>query len=196
VFANRFTAFVDACVLADTLRRNLLLTLAEADFFRIHWSSAVLDETQAAIEKIRNKKGLKDASVKAEKARSAMETAFEDAIVSGYEQLVGIGHNLPDRKDAHVLAAALKAQSAIIITENLKDFPSNILSTLNMEARSADVFLADTISLDPARAVAAIKRMRERLKNPKMTPGQLLLEMEARGLTEVVDVLKPYLKLL
>lgn len=38
VFANRYTAFVDACSLVGVLKRNLLLTLAEAGFFRIRWS--------------------------------------------------------------------------------------------------------------------------------------------------------------
>ena len=52
MFANRFTAFVDACTLASALKRNLLLTLAEAEFYRIRWSAIVLEETQKAIEKI------------------------------------------------------------------------------------------------------------------------------------------------
>ena len=64
---------------------------------------------------------------------------------------------------------------------------------LNLEAKSADSFIADTIALDPGRAVSAIKRMRERFKKPEMNAEKLLLEMEARGLTETVDVLKPYI---
>jgi hypothetical protein len=31
------------------LKRNLLLTLAEADFFRLRWSEEILDETERAI---------------------------------------------------------------------------------------------------------------------------------------------------
>ncbi len=192
MFANRFTAFVDACTLADTLRRNLILTLAEAEFFRLRWSEAVLDETQTSIEKIRQNQGKADAKEKAAKARDAMQAAFEDAMVADYERLLPVSAGLPDPKDAHVIAAALKTQAAMIVTENLKDFPASILNSLNIEARSADSFLADTIALDPGRAVAAIRKMRERLKNPEITPERLLLEMEARGLTEAVDVLKPY----
>jgi hypothetical protein len=48
VFANRFTALVDACVLAGALKRNLVLTRAEADLFHIRWSDRILDETEAA----------------------------------------------------------------------------------------------------------------------------------------------------
>ncbi len=35
MFANRYTALVDACSLASVMRRNLLLSLAEAEFFRL-----------------------------------------------------------------------------------------------------------------------------------------------------------------
>ena len=94
----------------------------------------------------------------------------------------------------HVVAAAAKTQAAMIITENLKDFPATVLSDLNMEAKSADAFIADTIALDEARAVAAIRRMRERFKKPEMTPAELLLVMEAAGLIETVDVLRPHVE--
>lgn len=58
MFANRFTAFIDACSLAGALKRNLLLTLAEAEFFRLRWSIKVLDETEAAIAKFFDQKRL------------------------------------------------------------------------------------------------------------------------------------------
>jgi len=63
---------------------------------------------------------------------------------------------------------------------------------LNMDARSADQFIADTIALDPGRAVSTIRRMRERFKRPEKTAEVLLLEMEADGLTETVDVLRAH----
>jgi len=53
--------------------------------------------------------------------------------------------------------------------------------------------LADTVALDEGRAVAAIRNMRERFKKPAMTAEALLLKMEAEGLLETADLLKPYL---
>jgi hypothetical protein len=85
VFANRYTAFVDACALAGALQRNLLLTLAAAEFFRVRWSENVLDETQAAIEAIVGKKGDPDPAGAALRARRAMQQAFEDATVEDFE---------------------------------------------------------------------------------------------------------------
>jgi hypothetical protein len=166
--------------------------LAEAEFYRLRWSGPVLDETQAAIEKILAAKGAADASKKAAGARASMELAFEDAMVSHFDAYLPSCSELPDPNDAHVLAAALKTQAAMIVTENLKDFPDDILLPLNLSAKSADAFLADTISLAPGKAVPAIKKMRLRFKKPELSAEQLLLEMDARGLTETVDVLKPY----
>lgn len=194
MFANRYTAFIDACTLASALRRNLLLTLAEAEFFRVRWSAQVLAETERAIETILTGKDYDSADAKdrAARARRAMETAFEEALVDDYEDLTCACDGMPDHSDIHVLAAALKTQAATIVTENLKDFPERVLAPLNIEARSADAFIADTIALDTGRAVAAIRTMRLRLKRPEKTAELLLLDMEAAGLTETVDVLRPH----
>lgn len=192
MFANRYTAFIDACTLAGTLKRNLLLTLAEAEFFRVRWSRKVMDETEVAIAKILTGKGAADPTRHANRARVVMEAAFEDAAVEEYEAFLPACDGLPDPGDAHVLAAALKTQAATIVTENLRDFPDEFLRSRNMEVRSADQFIADTIALDPGRAVAAIRLMRQRLKRPEKTAEMLLLDMEADGLTETVDVLRAH----
>lgn len=193
MFANRFTAFIDACSLAGALRRNLLLTLAEAEFFRLRWSSMVLTETEAAIEKMLGAKGATDAAASAARARSSMEAAFEDAMVEGFDDLLSVGALLPDSDDAHVLAAAIKTRAAMLVTENLKHFPQAALQRLNIEVRSSDAFIADTIALDPGKAVAAIRTMRLRLKKPEKTAEILLLDMEATGLVETADALRSHI---
>lgn len=192
MFANRFTVFLDACTLAGALKRNLLLSLAEAEFFRLRWSGEVLSEAERAIEQILRDKGVPDATDRAQRARHAMEDAFEDALVTNYEGFLPVAAGLPDPDDAHVLAAALKTNASMIVTENLKDFPPHVLSALNIEAKCADHFVADTVLLDEARAVAAIRKMRERFKRPEKTAEALLLDMDAAGLVETVNVLKPY----
>ncbi|MFT9263247.1 MAG: PIN domain-containing protein [Zymomonas mobilis subsp. pomaceae] len=192
---HRFTVFIDACSLASPLKRNLILSLAEANLFRLRWSAPVLDETQRAIEQILKQNGTSDseANTRSIKARNCMESAFEDAMIEDFEGFLPACNDIPDLGDHHVLAAALKARSSAIVTENLKDFPDNILEPLNLVARSTDDFLVDIISLDIGRAVAAIKKMRGRFKKPEMTPEALLLRMDAIGLTETVDILQPYI---
>jgi PIN domain len=154
---------------------------------------AVLDETQKAIELICSKRSLADGAARALKARRGIEAAFADAVVTDYDGLLCVCERLPDQKDAHILAAALKTQASVIVTENLKHFPERIISPLNLEARSADMFIADTIALDEGRAVSAIRRMRERFKTPAMSAEDLSLKMEADGLTETADALRPHL---
>ena len=80
----------------------------------------------------------------------------------------------------------------MLVTDNLKDFPVGIVADLGIEVKSADDFIADTIELDPGRAVAAIKRMRKRLRRPELDAEDLINAMDAAGLTESVNALQPY----
>lgn len=195
MFANRYTAFIDACALARVLPRNLLLSLVEADFFRVRWSGQVLDETERAISGMLKKRGnpIETAKEKATHQIQQMRAAFEDAEVVNFQHLLPIANDLPDPKDSHVLAAALKTQAAAIVTDNLKDFPAHILDSLNIEARSSDDFIADTIALDTGRAVSTIRRMRERFKRPELTPEEFLLSLEVANLLATADSLRPLL---
>lgn len=77
-FKDRFTAVIDARVLAGAFRRNLLLSLAEVGFYRPRWSKRILDETEAAILKITN--GECDGS----QPRSRIEEAIPKALVTGW----------------------------------------------------------------------------------------------------------------
>ena len=192
MFANRYTALADACVLAGALRRNLLLTLAETEFFRLRWSRLILDETQSAIKAILAGRDVADAAERAARAREKMEQAFEDAMVDGFDHLLAVGEAVPDANDRHVLAAAIKARAHVIVTDNLRHFPDRALAPFGIEVRSADAFIADTAMLDIGRAVVAVQRMRSRLINPPVNADDLFLKMEAQGLTETVDTLKPF----
>lgn len=62
MFANRYTALVDACTLVSAPRRDLLLTLADAEFFRVRWSQRILDETRSALDKIFIERKIESAS--------------------------------------------------------------------------------------------------------------------------------------
>jgi predicted nucleic acid-binding protein len=193
MFANRFTVLVDACSLFSPLTRNLLLSLAEAEFFRLRWSTEILGEVERAIARSYAKLGVDDGAVRAARARSAMERAFAEATVTGYEELLSSFGALPDPNDAHVIAAALKTRASVIVTENLRHFPAPILKPLDLETKRADEFIADTIDLDIGRAVPVIRKMRERFKRPEKNAQALLLDMEASGLTHTVDSLRAHL---
>ena len=189
MFANRFTAVIDACVLAGALKRNILLSLAEAELFRPRWSDRILDEAAVAIEKILIE-AADGAEQRAKRARSAVEQAFPEALVIDYAHIERGLTGLPDPNDCHVVAAAVKAKASIIVTENLCDFPQNVLQPLEIESKTADNFIADTINLKPSLALSAMRRMRQRFKNPAMTADELLIRMEERGLMDTADILR------
>ena len=185
---DRFTAFMDANVLVPVLTRNLILSLADRYMFRVRWSACVLDEFERAFLRIHPQ----ETPQRARNHRDAMNRAFQDACVSGYEALEPAFASGPDRNDAHVMAAAQHCGAAVIVTDNLKDFPAEMLQPLAIEALSADHFIADAIDLDQDLAVAAIGAMRLRLKNPEITATSLLDKMRARGLRQSADLLDVY----
>jgi len=69
-----------------------------------------------------------------------MQTAFEDACVTGYAALVQSMTN--DKKDSHVLAAAVRTGAHAILTENVKHFPSQSVASYNIDVLTPDQFLA------------------------------------------------------
>lgn len=194
MFANRYTAFIDACTLVSVWRRNLLLTLAEAEFFRVRWSEKVLEETERAITRLMDERSIADSRARAAQSVASMRAAFPEALVEDFGLFEATTYGLPDRNDEHVLAAAIKTQAQALVTENLSDFPASVLAPLAIEARSADDFIADTIALEEGRAVAAINRMRLRLKRPELTPEDMLRSLEAHGLLETASVLAPHIE--
>jgi len=193
VFANRYTAFIDACSLFGALKRNLLLSFAQAEFYRVRWSGPVLDEVEKSLADLFTERGHPAPDAEAARQRARMEEAFPEALVADFDQFLPMCADLPDRGDHHVLAAALKAQAFALVTENLKHFPRSVLDPLNVEPRSTDDFLADTIALDRELAIAAIRKMRLRFKMPEMTTAEpLLVLMEAQGLIHTVDELRAH----
>lgn len=191
MFANRFTVVTDACVLVPPLVRNMLLSLAEAHLYRVRWSSRILDEFERGFVRdvLRRKVSAPDAA--ARRARDAMETAFPEALIEGHDHLEAALEGIPDPDDRHVVAAALHAGAAQIITNNLRDFPAAVMEHLQIDVRTADDFIADTLDLpmDSSTALSAVRRMRLGLKRPELTPTELLIRMERNGLGQTAALL-------
>lgn len=102
------------------------------------------------------------------------------------------GLDLPDEDDRHVLAAAIKCGASVIVTYNLKDFPTEILKRFEIEALHPDVFLSDIWGLDQAAVLEAVQKQRASLKNPEYTPRELLDTLLKQRLPEIVKHLSSY----
>lgn len=108
---------LDACVLVPMHLRNLLLSLAQEEFFDPIWSDNILQETQRALRD--DIPGM--TAEKAAEQVQRMRIAFPHAEVTGHEGLIRAMTN--HRKDRHVLAAAVKGGADLLVTANVRDFP-------------------------------------------------------------------------
>ncbi len=88
-----------------------------------------------------------------------MNAALPDARVSGYEWMEESIAGLPDKNDRHVVAAATHGQASVIVTFNLKDFPSEHLPG-SLFSQSPDDFLLDLLDLPPISFGARCTRYR------------------------------------
>jgi hypothetical protein len=97
-----------------------------------------------------------------------MQDAFEDAMVTGWEQVCA-GLDLPDPDDRHVLAAAITGGGQSLVTFNLKDFPDSRLLASGVEAVHPDEFLLDQLDLHPAAAMQVLSEQAADLRHPPST---------------------------
>jgi predicted nucleic acid-binding protein len=163
------SALLDSCVLYPARLRDLLLSLAAVDLFRPLWSEMIHEEWITKV--LVNRPDLTRAQLEA--ARSAMDHAFPAAAVFGFERLIPTV-SLPDPDDRHVLAAAIHARADLIVTVNLKDFPTAALSSQGIVAAHPDPFVDYLFDLDEPEAVDAVARMRGRLRAPSLSPDDFI----------------------
>ena len=163
MFAH-FTFLFDACVLYPAPVRDLILRFAIAGFYRAKWTQRIHDEWIRSL--LYKRPDLQHGKI--ERLRSVINESVEDCLVEGYEPLAAT-LKLPDPDDCHVLAAAIKAQAQIIVTYNLKDFPSETLHPFGIEAQHPDDFFLNQSDLQQGAFLSVIKRIREALKNPPKT---------------------------
>jgi predicted nucleic acid-binding protein len=180
-----FTALYDSCVLYPAPLRDLLMWLALSDLFRARWSNDIHDEW------IRNL--LEDrpdlTREQLERIRDMMNSHVRDCLVTGYEPLI-VGLTLPDPDDRHVLAAAIRAGAAVIVTFNLRDFPSELLAPFGVEAQHPDEFIVHLLDLNPGMVLNSVTRCWKNLKNPPKTADEYLDILLRQRLPETVAGLR------
>jgi predicted nucleic acid-binding protein len=163
------SALLDSCVLYPARLRDLLLSLAAVDLFCPLWSEMIHEEWITKV--LANRPDLTRAQLEA--ARSAMDHAFPAASIFGFERLIPTV-SLPDPDDRHVLAAAIHARADLIVTVNLKDFPTAALSSQGIVAAHPDPFVDYLFDLDEPEAVDAVARMRGRLRAPSLSADDFI----------------------
>lgn len=185
-----FVVLLDANVLYPAPLRDFLITLATTGLYRAKWTEEINDEwTRNLLEQ---RPELEPALTR---TRELMTRAVPDALVTGYESLVA-GLTLPDLGDRHVLAAAIRAGAQIIVTHNLKDFPSESLDPYGIEAMHPDEFLEYQFGLRANLVIKAAKTQRARLVNPPKSPEAFLERLAAQGLVVTAEKLADFMELI
>jgi hypothetical protein len=175
---------LDACVLYPQSLRDLLLSLAGSGLFHARWTERI---NQEWVEKLLLKNP--DRRIQVLRTLELVNQSVEDCIITGYEHLIE-PVVLPDPDDRHVVAAALAGGVDVIVTYNLADFPTDVLSPLGLEAQHPDDFLASMIRVGGDLACDAIKAMRERYKKPPMSAAEYIASIKAKGLVKTGSLLE------
>lgn len=181
----RLTALLDANVLYPATTRSVLMYLAIGGVFHARWTAAIQDEwTQSLLD---NRPDLKPERIA--RTRELMDSRVPDALVTGYQPLIA-SLTLPDSNDRHVLAAAIQGGASVIVTKNLKDFPTAQLSQYGIIPQHPDDFLCALLDAEPATVVAAFAMDRANLLTPPISTDSYLAALEQNDLSLTADALR------
>ncbi len=182
---------LDACVLYPAPLRDLLMHLALADLFQAKWSDDIHKEWIRNV--LANRPDLTLAQLK--RTQKLMNEHVHDCLVRGYKKLIP-QLSLPDKNDRHVLAAAIQGSVQIILTYNLKDFPTKIIKEYSVKAEHPDMFLHHLLQQYPEQFCVAIKRLRLSLKHPPVNEKKYLEVLAKQRLPKMVTALQDYAELI
>ena len=178
-----FSALLDTCVLVPSRARDVLLEVASTGAYRPLWSSEILAELDRTLRLLLGKRGVSPEETDAYLTRlfRQMETAFPDALVTGWESLAETVQ-LPDPGDRHVVAAARVGRADVIVTDNLADFPPAALPA-PLTRQSLDEFLLDALDLHPRLIISAVRAVARRTgrTGPGMTARDIAAQLQLHG---------------
>ncbi|MFD1076675.1 PIN domain-containing protein [Longispora fulva] len=161
------------------------MRLAEASAYRPLWSPDVLTELRRNVIE----RGVPEERV--DRRISQMGKAFPDALVTGYESLIGGMTN--DPKDRHILAAAVRAHAEVIVTLNLRDFPEPALKPYDVIAVTPDEFLLDQLDLYPGTTIGVLRQQAAAHRREPKTVLGLLTFLERSGLPQFAAEVRRHL---
>lgn len=182
IHSVRFIGVLDTNVIYPIEIRDLLFWFAYYDLFTPKWSKHIFKEWEEVM--VRKGVSLEDAKKRSNKAN----LAFPDAFVENYENLIP-NLQLPDKDDCHVLAAAIKTNANVIVTNNIKDFPKEYLAQFGISVKTADDFIADIIDLNNEKALQAFLELVLNRKNPNLDEYQVLDNFRKNLLKKSADYL-------
>ena len=158
--------FLDTCVLIPPNLRDVLLRMAEADLLGPLWSAEIFVELRRNLIPTMGED-------RTDTLLTDMRSAFADAEVIGYERLIATMTNHP--KDRHVLAAAVYARADVLVTANVKDFPTEHTGRVrHLRVLHPDAFLLEMLDFAPDAAIEVLNlKVKAHRRPPRDLPGLL-----------------------
>lgn len=166
---GNFSVVLDACVLYDSVIRDLLLRIAERELYKPVWSNLICEEVERNL--------LTDAKISAENSKKIirmMNSAFPEAMNLNQSEMIDLKDTNIDEKDKHVVSTAICSDSQVIVTYNIKDFPNETLKKFNIEAQTPDIFLTNILNLSYMQVLNIYTEMESAYKNPPIPREKLL----------------------
>jgi len=158
---------IDADCLYSAPVRDTLLRLAQAGLYRAYWSDGIIEE---ALRNLRLNGVMTEQQ--ANYLRSALREAFPESFVTGYRRFIADLTCAPE--DRHVLAAAIRSGSRILVTNNVRDYPAVSVAPFEIEVQTPDAFLLRQLDAYPNVVREVLADQAAALRNPPLTVAQLL----------------------
>lgn len=156
-----FVVVLDANVLYGIEVTDLFATMATRRIFRPHWSPQIIDEV---VRNLAKRPDLEPAAI--DRRIGHLNRAISGALSEVPASLIDA---MPvNENDRHVLALAVHVGAPTIVTDNLRDFPADLLEPFDIEAISPDEFTLAQVGLHPQAVLDSIDAMAaRRLRSPK-----------------------------
>jgi len=180
-----FTALLDASVLVPVSLTDTILRAAERDLFRPLWSERILDETVRALCHVHPGTAHARFGVRV----AEMKRNFPDALVAGYEAMEP-SIQLPDQDDRHVVAAARVGGADLVVTSNVRHFPTDELRRWGLEVIDPDGFLQDMLDLFPREMLAVVTEQARDLQRPSLELDDVLISLGRAGAKVFVSAVR------
>jgi hypothetical protein len=178
----------DACVLYPFHLRNIVVQIAVDHLVDARWTDEIHDEWIRSL--IADVPGIPIERLQI--TRKLMNDALPDATVTGYQaHLEAI--TLPDPDDRHVVAAAITTGASVILTWNLRDFPTKELKKHCLVRQTPDVFLTDLYDKAPDLTLASLANARRNLGKTRISASDFIDILKNQKLRQLAANLKKHL---
>jgi len=180
--------FLDANVLVPFYQTDLILRAAEADLLQPLWCQEVLNEAKAVLLRLHPP----NVATRTANRIDAMAVAFEDAMVSGYSNIVE-SINCPDPNDRYVIAAASFAEADLILTRDQRHLSDIVVEPYGLQSQTPDQFLAGLVRDEPSLIQSILSEMSADTTNPRMTVEDLLARLQATEVSSFVMAVRQFI---